>query len=365
MVVVDSIVAALLAPWARAVDTPMAAMLHQVPGGIDHAPLRGRVQARLDEQTYRHCRLLMVASDTLSDDLKEHGYPPVRIHVVAPGRDPARASGPPPGPPRRTARAFLCVANWIPRKGILDALDALARLPVDAATLHLVGDDRADRRYADRVRARLRDPALADRVVVHGPRPAGEVAAMYVAADVFVLPSTKEPYGTVLGEALAAGLPLVGWEAGNLPHLVADGHEGVVVPVGDLDGLAATLARLAEDDNYRGALAQAARRRGEALPTWDDTARRVLRLVAGGLCLVIGRRHLVEREQHRPAVSDRNTRHGGVAHEHPPRDVVVDGKGPCDGRLDRRYVTHDDDVALGGLGAELAARGPGRDVRVQ
>ena len=273
VVVVDSIVAALLAPWARAVDTPMAAILHQVPGGIDHAPLRSRVQARLDEHTYRHCRLLMVASETLADDLKERGYAPERIRVVAPGRDPARASGPPPDLRAGRRAAFLCVANWIPRKGILDVLDALARLPVDAATLHLVGDDRADRRYADRVRGRLRDPALADRVVVHGPRPAGEVAAMYVAADVFVLPSTKEPYGTVLGEALAAGLPLVGWDAGNLPHLVADGREGVVVPVGDLDGLASALARLAEDDDYREALARAARRRGATLPTWDDTAR--------------------------------------------------------------------------------------------
>jgi glycosyltransferase involved in cell wall biosynthesis len=273
VVVVDSIAAALLAPWARRVDTPLAAMLHQVPGGIDHGPLRTGVQARLDEHTYRHVRLLMVASETLADDLKARDFPPERIRVVAPGRDPASSAGTPRDLRAGRRTAFLCVANWIPRKGVLDVLDALALLPVDAATLHLVGDDRADRRYADRVRARLRDPALADRVVVHGPVPAREVAAMYLAADVFVLPSTKEPYGTVLGEALAAGLPLVGWDAGNLPHLISDGREGFVVPVGDLDGLTSALARLAEDDGYRYALAAAARRRGEALPTWDDTAR--------------------------------------------------------------------------------------------
>ena len=273
VVVVDSIVAAFLAPWARGLDTPLAAMLHQVPGGIDHAPLRSRVQARLDERTYRHVRLLMVASETLADDLKTRDFAPERIRVVAPGRDPARPGGPPPDLRAGRRSAFLCVGNWIPRKGILDVLDALARLPLDAATLHLVGDDRADRRYADSVRARLRDPALANRVVVHGPRPAGEVAAMYAAADVFVLPSTKEPYGTVLGEALAAGLPLVGWDAGNLPHLVTDGREGVVVPVGDLDGLASALSRLVEDEDYRHAMARAARRRGQTLPTWDDTAR--------------------------------------------------------------------------------------------
>lgn len=273
VVVVDSIVAALLAPWARQVDTPLVAMLHQVPGGIDHGPLRSRVQARLDEHTYRRARILMVASETLADDLRTRGFAPGRIRVVAPGRDPARPAGAPPDLRAGRRAAFLCVANWIPRKGILDLLEALARLPPDAATLHLVGDDTADRRYVERVRARLREPGLADRVVVHGPRRAGEVAAMYAAADAFVLPSTKEPYGTVLGEALAAGLPLVGWDAGNLPHLVTDGREGIVVPVGDLGGLTAALARLADDDDYRHGLARAARRRGENLPTWDDTAR--------------------------------------------------------------------------------------------
>ena len=56
-------------------------------------------------------------------------------------------------------------------------------------------------------------------------RPDG-IARFYAGAGVFVLPSWREPYGTVYGEALAAGLPVVGWRAGNLPHLVSDGVEG-------------------------------------------------------------------------------------------------------------------------------------------
>jgi glycosyltransferase involved in cell wall biosynthesis len=96
---------------------------------------------------------------------------------------------------------------------------------------------------------------------------------MYEAADVFVLPSTKEPYGTVLGEALAAGLPVVGWDAGNLPHLATSGREGVVLPIGDIDGLTAALRDLTVDDERREAMSAAARRRGGSLPTWEDTAR--------------------------------------------------------------------------------------------
>ncbi len=273
VMVVDSIAAALLAPWMRGVDTPMVAMLHQPPGGIDHGRLRSRIQSHLDSRTYRHARLLMVASETLADDLRARGHATGQIRVVVPGRDPAQAT------PRRfdlrakSRVALLCVGNWIPRKGILEVLEAVARLPVDTVTLHLVGDDTADRRYTKRLRRRLRDPALIGRVVVHGPLPAGDVAAMYEAADVFVLPSTKEPYGTVLGEALAAGLPIVGWNAGNLPHLIENGREGVLLPVGDVDGLTAAIGRLAVNDDERAAMADAARRRGEALPTWQDTAR--------------------------------------------------------------------------------------------
>jgi glycosyltransferase involved in cell wall biosynthesis len=272
VVVIDSIAAAPVAPWVGGVDVPLVGMMHQVPGGIDHGRVRSRIQSILDLRAYRHARCLMVAGETLAEDLRARGFATERIRVVAPGRDPARPTQPPPDLRRGRRVAFLCVGNWIPRKGILDVLDAIAAIPVDAGTLHLVGDDAADRRYAGRVRQRLRDPALDGRVVVHGPLPAGDVAAMYEAADVFVLPSTKEPYGTVLGEALAAGLPVVGWDAGNLPHLVVNGREGIVLPVGDIDGLATALEHLAANDAQRIAMAEAARRRGRALPTWHDTA---------------------------------------------------------------------------------------------
>jgi len=273
VVVIDSIATWPVAPWVRRAATPpFVVMSHQVPGGIDHGPVRTWLQARLDVGTYRHARLLMVASELLADDLRARRFPTDRIRVVPPGSDPAIPSGPPPDLRAGRHAAVLCVANWIPRKGILDLLDAFARLPADSATLHLVGDEHVDRRYRARVLARLRDPALGDRVVVHGPLPAPRVASMYQAADAFALPSTQEPYGTVIGEALAAGVPVIGWDAGNLPHLATHDREAVIVAPGDTAGLAAGLRRLVEDDAYRGRLADGARRRGQALPSWGDTA---------------------------------------------------------------------------------------------
>jgi glycosyltransferase involved in cell wall biosynthesis len=168
--------------------------------------------------------------------------------------------------------AFLSVANWLPRKGILELLDAFARLPADAGTLHLAGDESADERYAVRVRARLAGADLIGRVVTHGPLSTSEVAALYAAADVFVLAAWREPYGTVWGEAMAFGLPVVGWRAGNLPYLAQDGREGIVLEPGDIDGLAQALTRLAFDSDSRMRFGEAAKRRALERPTWEASA---------------------------------------------------------------------------------------------
>lgn len=116
--------------------------------------------------------------------------------------------------------------------------------------------------YTERVRGRL--AVLGDRVVHHGVLGRDGIARLYAGADVFVLPSWREPYGTVYGEALAAGLPVVGWRAGNLPHLVSDGVEGVVLDPGDVPAFAAALDRLASDELWRAA--EALRCRDGATP---------------------------------------------------------------------------------------------------
>ena len=275
VVLLDSIAAAFVAPWlpARRPRVPVVGMLHQPPGGIDHAPGRRAVQARLDRWAYRSSTRLLVASEALADDLVAAGVPRGQLRVVPPGRDVAQAHGEPPGDLRHGRRvALLSVGNWVARKGLLDLLDALARLPDDAATLHLVGDPDAEPPYAARVRARLARPNLAGRVVGHGPLPVEQVAALYAAADAFVLASTREPYGTVYGEAMAAGLPVVGYAAGNLPHLARDGQEGLVVPPGDVAALASALQRLAADEALRARLGSAAAARAAGFPTWQDSA---------------------------------------------------------------------------------------------
>jgi glycosyltransferase involved in cell wall biosynthesis len=273
-ILLDSIAAAFAGPWLafRSPETPVIGVLHQPPGGMDHGRGRARVQAPLDRLAYRDARLLIVASDLLADQLAAAGLERERIRVVPPGRDVAAAPSHPPDLRAGRQAAFVCVANWIERKGILELLDAVGRLPPDMATLHLAGDQEGEPAYAARVRRRQAQPDLAGRVVAHGPLSGERVAGLYAGADAFVLPAFREPYGTVWGEAMAFGLPVVGWRAGNLPYLADDGREGLLVAPGDIDGLARALERLATDPGLRERLGAAARRRASARPTWDESA---------------------------------------------------------------------------------------------
>jgi glycosyltransferase involved in cell wall biosynthesis len=275
VVVLDSIAAGFLAPWP--LPRPLAAMAHQPPGGIDHGEPRRSIQARLDRAVYARCDLVMLASAALGPD-----FSGLRTEVVPPGRDLVPpAEGPVADLGSGDRVALLSVGNWVERKGTLELLEALVLLPPGLAVLHLVGRTDVDPSYTARVEAKLARPDLDGRVVVHGPLDHRDVARMYRSAHVFVLASRREPYGTVYGEAMAAGLPVVGWAAGNLPNLADDGREGLVVAPGDVTALAAALERLASDHDLRRTMAEAARARAQQLPTWDETAARFFALLRG------------------------------------------------------------------------------------
>ena len=113
--------------------------------------------------------------------------------------------------------------------------------------------------------------------MVHGLIEPAAVHQMYQTVDAFLLPSFEETYGTVWGEAMAAGLPVVGWRAGNLPFLADNGRDGVLVPVGDVQALGGAIEWLARDPALRARLGSAAHARAAARPTWDRDGGTLLR----------------------------------------------------------------------------------------
>ena len=120
----------------------------------------------------------------------------------------------------------------------------------------LVGDGALVRRVAVGVEEADRDRLGVDRLdhardLVLGQLDQDAVAAEYAAADIFVLPSISEPWGMVLNEAAAAGLPLIATDAcGAAWELIEDGANGFRVPAADAQALRDAIAEL-EDPERR------------------------------------------------------------------------------------------------------------------
>src|SRR5438552_1065947 len=88
----------------------------------------------------------------------------------------------------------------------------------------------------------------------------------YAMADVFVLPSTYEPRGAVINEAMACGLPVVVTDrCGSIGDIVLAGDNAFVYPAGDADALAELMERLVVDPALRARMAQRSR---EIISTW-------------------------------------------------------------------------------------------------
>jgi glycosyltransferase involved in cell wall biosynthesis len=83
--------------------------------------------------------------------------------------------------------------------------------------------------------------------------------ALYQAADVFVLPSHVEGMSNSLLEAMACGLPVVATSVGAAPEMIRNGVDGLLVPPGDPDAMAAALRGLLLESSDRDSLGAMAR----------------------------------------------------------------------------------------------------------
>ena len=136
---------------------------------------------------------------------------------------------------------MLGLGRMHPNKGWSDLLHAFARLPerVGDRPLHLlmVGDGPLRETLANEA-AKL---GLAARV--HWTGWQADPAPFYQLADVFVCASVHEPLGNVILEAWANRALVVSTRAQGPLELMTDGVDGLLAPLSDPDGLAATLDR--------------------------------------------------------------------------------------------------------------------------
>jgi len=206
---------------------------------------------------------------------EHHGVDPGRLRVAAPGVDAAPVTAPSGGGTR-----LLCVASVTPRKGhdvLVEALGALADVPWDGVC---VGPLDGAPAYAAGVRRRAEALGVADRFRFVGPLTPAATAERYAVADLLVLPSRAEPYGMVVTEALARGVPVVASAVDGVPEALGTAPDGslpgALVPPGDAAALAMTLRTWLADTGVRGRWRAAALRRRSALRPWSATVAELL-----------------------------------------------------------------------------------------
>jgi glycosyltransferase involved in cell wall biosynthesis len=138
---------------------------------------------------------------------------------------------------------------------LIDCLGALARAGL-SFILVIAGDGPCREEVVAKARRHL--PGSVRFV---GRMPRGEMAAFYSAGDLFAFPGIRESLGMVFLEAQASGLPVVAFDNGGIPEVVAQGKSGFLTPLFDKGAFADRVAALITDEALRTGMGRLAARR--------------------------------------------------------------------------------------------------------
>jgi glycosyltransferase involved in cell wall biosynthesis len=183
-----------------------------------------------------------------------------RRRVVPNAVPPPSVLAPPPDGPVRSVGVIGRLAPW---KGQHVFLQAFARAfpePSDVRAVVIGGALFGEDDYERRLHRLADDLGIERRVdfVGHLDDPTDARAALDVVVHCSTIP---EPFGQVVVEAMATGVPVVAAATGGPAEVITDGQDGLLARPGDPDALASCLVRLADDLPLRRRLAAEGRRR--------------------------------------------------------------------------------------------------------
>jgi glycosyltransferase involved in cell wall biosynthesis len=206
---------------------------------------------------------LAVSHAAARSAIEVQGFPEDRMRVLFGAVDPRRFR-PPDRSMRDAARKaldldpadpiVLCIARLFPVKGVDQLLDAWVHVTRQSARVRLLiagdGPERAT------LEARARELGISGSVHFLGHRLDVEKVAQ--ASDVVVIPSRSESGPLTAVEAMATGIPVVGFRVGGVEELVWDGEQGLLVSAGDIASLARAVLQLLSDAALRERMGRAA-----------------------------------------------------------------------------------------------------------
>jgi len=251
---------ALALPIARALQVPLVVTFHGGDATKDKHYSRSLMptvfQRRLAD-LQRDAALFLCVSQFIKDSLATRGFPENKLRVLRLGVEitPQDASAP-ADPPE-----FLCVGRFVEKKGIAHLVDAARILHErgSRARIVLIGDGP----LKASVETQARD---LHNVAFTGWLPAPEVRRRLRAATALCVPSVVSQDGdtdglpTVILEAMADGVPIIGSRLSGIAEAVEDRSNGLLVPPGSAAALAEAIEAMLDRPDWSKTLGAAARR---------------------------------------------------------------------------------------------------------
>lgn len=139
-------------------------------------------------------------------------------------------------------KVLMHISNFRPVKRVRDIVRVFAKVNAEVPSVLVMIGDGPDRSDAE---AEARELGVGAHVLFLGKIDA--IAPLLAGADLFLLTSDRESFGLSALEALASGVPVLGYATGGLPEVVTDGITGCLRAVGDIDGLASAGIGLLQD----------------------------------------------------------------------------------------------------------------------
>ena len=247
-----------------------------------HVSLGSKITPLIERYNIKKAKKLVAISSSVKNEIiKNYGTPEEKINVVYSGVNLDEFSPENKEKYSKEIRAkhgiptddllLLFVGNPFGRKGLEYLLKALSTLKYSNVKLLVSGKD-------DPIpyKSLIQKLGLEDKVVFNiGLTP--EIFKYYAAADIFVFPTLYEPFGLVILEAMASGLPVVTSEIAGSAELITDGKDGFKLkePKNPSE-IAEKLKYLIENDRMRRSMGKKARRTAERY-SWDETAKGMLK----------------------------------------------------------------------------------------
>ena len=212
-------------------------------------PLHADWGGRLSRQLVRRTATAVIANSRATLAATFGPDRPANSHVIYNGVLPLSAFKAAPTPPRPPGQpfTFALVGLLHPGKGQAEAIRALALLTQQHPDARLLLAGSGDQVYEQALRRLADELGVAERVTFLGY--VADPLTVYAQADAALTCSRHEGMGRTTAEAMAAGLPVIGYDGGGTPEVIEDGQTGLLYRGGAAE-LAAAMERLAAEPGW-------------------------------------------------------------------------------------------------------------------